>query len=212
MKERGYDNRARSDWPLPEAGQQSGDPSGFGPAGTTTPTKGQVKQGKKKTRRKWPVAVLAAAMVLIVAYLVGVKISAGGRMAAPAATPAPAAHTVPAAAVNNVASAGTTQMVTYSCTGHVPSDVLITYGPNGTESIVAALPFTRTAALDTKAQFYVTEVHLQATGSVSCQIALNYRTSSGAIASVTNTAGASGGYEIASAQVCSDFHGGWKEC
>jgi len=211
MKERGYDDRPRSDWALPEAGPYPDDPTGYAPYAAKVPTKGQVKQGKKKTRRKWPVAVLAA-VLLIVAYLVGVKISSSGHTAASAAAPAPATHTVPAAAVNNVASAGSAQMVTYSCTGHVSSGVLITYGPNGTDSIVSTLPFTRTADLDTKAQFYVTEVHLQATGNVSCQIAINYRTASGAIASVTNTAGASGGYEIASAQVCSDFHGGWKEC
>lgn len=104
------------------------------------------------------------------------------------------------------------QQVTYSCTGSAPDGVDITYGPVGSNHSASHLPFTHTDSLDASAQYYVTTAQLSGSGSVSCTTTVQTDNADGSANQVTKTASADGGYNIASAQVCSTFNGGWQAC
>jgi hypothetical protein len=104
------------------------------------------------------------------------------------------------------------QTVTYSCKGYAPNGVDITYGPEGSTFSAASLPFIETVPLETSAQNFVTEAQLEGGGSVSCDTMVDYTDSSGALQAVSDSVATSGAYSTASAQVCSDFNGGWKDC
>lgn len=99
------------------------------------------------------------------------------------------------------------QQVTYACTGHAPAGVDITYGSDGSNHSATSLPFTHTDPLDTSVQYYVTTAQLQGGGSVSCTTTVQ-----GSGGAVSASGSADGGYNIASAQVCSTFDGGWDRC
>jgi hypothetical protein len=102
--------------------------------------------------------------------------------------------------------------VTYSCKGSAPDGVDITYGPEGSDHSASRLPFTHTDPLDPTAQYYVTTAQLQGGGSVSCTTVVQTDNGDGTAHQVTKHASADGGYNIASAEVCSTFDGGWDAC
>jgi hypothetical protein len=102
--------------------------------------------------------------------------------------------------------------VTYSCKGTAPDGVDITYGPDGSNHSASSLPFTHTDSLDTTAQYYVTTAQLQGSGNVSCTTIVQTDNGDGTAHQVTKDASADGGYNIASAEVCSTFDGGWEAC
>lgn len=111
------------------------------------------------------------------------------------------------------ADADTTQAsvpekVTYHCTGHAPDGIDITYGPEGSNFSASHLPFTKSVTLDDSAQYYAIQGQLSGAGSVTCT--LTVQTSDGTV--VTQSGSASGGYNIASAEICSTFDGGWDKC
>jgi hypothetical protein len=101
--------------------------------------------------------------------------------------------------------------VTYACTGSAPDGVDITYGPSGSNFSATSLPFNKTVPFDSGAQYYVTTAQLQGSGSVSCTTTVVWNGAGGGSTAV-NTGSASGGYNIASAQVCSSFTGAWEKC
>jgi hypothetical protein len=105
-----------------------------------------------------------------------------------------------------------TQTTAYTCTGTAPDGIDITYGPDGTNLSASALPFTQSTPLDPNAQYYVVDAQLHGSGQVTCQTVVTYTDASGTAHSVTKSATASGGYNIASAQVCSRFDGAWEAC
>lgn len=238
MQERGWDGEARDASPSSESDQPvrrrgSVPPGSAGPQanwaqpGPTGYAPGQAwpPPAAPKKKPKWPLGCLGA-VVLLVAIMVGAALAhkdnpsaATGSPSAPAATGVVTASTSPGAqATAQVAVAAPTaaapvaQTVTYSCTGHAPDGINITYGPEGSSFAASTLPFTQTAALDSTVQYYVTEAQLQGGGSVSCSTVINYTDGSGTSQSVTKNAAASGGYNIASAEVCSDFESGWEGC
>lgn len=104
------------------------------------------------------------------------------------------------------------QQVTYSCTGSAPDGVDITYGPSGSNHSASKLPFSHTEPLDTTALYYVTTAQLQGGGSVSCTTVVQTDSGDGTADQVTSSGSADGGYNIASAQVCSSFDGSWDKC
>jgi hypothetical protein len=104
------------------------------------------------------------------------------------------------------------QQVTYSCTGSAPDGVDITYGPNGSNHSASKLPFKHTEPLDTTALYYVTTAQLQGGGSVSCTTVVQTDDGDGTANQVTSSGSADGGYNIASAEVCGSFDGGWDKC
>jgi hypothetical protein len=195
-------------------------PAGYGP-----PQGWPVPPPLKKKTSKLGIGCLAAVGLLLVIVITAVAAGGGKNSPTAAATTPPAA--VPAvtgaaagptsAAV--VAPVSTTpaapppaQTVTYSCTGHAADGVDITYGPEGSSYSASHLPFTATQPLNANAQYFVTEAQLQGDGTVSCNTVVNYVDGSGDAQSVTNSATASGGYNIGSAEICSDFSGDWQDC
>ncbi|HEV2639378.1 MAG TPA: hypothetical protein VGX23_29845 [Actinocrinis sp.] len=133
--------------------------------------------------------------------------------AVPAASAGPAAQaTTPAGQADAAASAPAGQNVVFSCTGQAGNGITITYGPEGSSFGASSLPFSKTLPLNSGAQFYVIDAQLQGSGSVSCSTVVSYQDSDGASHTVAQSAAASSGYNIASAEVCSDFTGGWQDC
>jgi hypothetical protein len=104
------------------------------------------------------------------------------------------------------------EQVTYACTGHAPGGVRITYGPNGSQHSAGRLPFTHTDPLAAGAEYYVTVAQLQGGGSVSCTTTVQTDDLDGSAQEVATTGSADGGYNLASAQVCSSFTGAWEKC
>lgn len=108
----------------------------------------------------------------------------------PAATPAP-------------------EQVTFHCTGHGGVD--ITYGPNGSSHSASRLPFKRVVPLDAGALYYAVSAQLQGGGDVSCTTTVQTDDLLGYAQTVSNSGSADGGYNIASAEVCSGIDG-WEKC
>lgn len=98
--------------------------------------------------------------------------------------------------------------VTFSCTGSAPDGLSITYGPNGSSYSASSLPFTKTMPLDSSAQYYVTTAQLSGSGSVTCTTVIQASDGS----QWTNSGTAQGGYNIASAEICGTYSGGWQKC
>lgn len=103
------------------------------------------------------------------------------------------------------------EQVTYSCTGSAPDGVDITYGPDGSAHSASKLPFSHTDPLSQGVLYYVTTAQLQGGGSVSCSTVVQTDNLDGSADQVRKDASADGGYNIASAEVCSGF-GGWDPC
>lgn len=96
----------------------------------------------------------------------------------------------------------------FNCTGSAPDGVDITYG---TDSINddgnGALPWSASLALPSDAEYADVQAQLSGSGSVTCTTTVTWDGHS-----VTKTGAANGGYNIASAQICSSFDGGWETC
>jgi hypothetical protein len=97
--------------------------------------------------------------------------------------------------------------VTYECSGNAPAGIDITYGASGSNVQATSLPFSHTDPLDPNAMYVVVTAQLQGSGQVTCTTTVTVFG-----APLTQTATASGGYNIASAQICSTFSGGWDAC
>jgi hypothetical protein len=104
------------------------------------------------------------------------------------------------------------QTVTYVCAGHAGDGVDITYGAEGSSSDAHHLPFSHTDPLDATAQYFAVQAQLSGSGTVTCTTTVDWTDGSGDAQSVTQTGTANGGYNIASAEVCGDFEGGWQAC
>lgn len=116
----------------------------------------------------------------------------------------------PAVTTNNATPEQQTypQTVTYACTGSAPDGIDITYGPEGSSLDASHLPFSKSAPLDDTAQYYSITAQLSGSGHVTC--ATTVQTSDGT--KTVKTASASGGYNIAMAEVCESFTGGYDAC
>lgn len=129
----------------------------------------------------------------------------------PAAAPVPvvtptSSGTAPAPAPATTTTAPAT--VTYTCTGQAPDGIDITYGPEGTSLSATTLPFHATTVLNPDAMYYTVNAQLSGSGHVTCTTTI--QTGDGTV--TAQTAQAEGGYNIATAEVCSSFDGGWEAC
>lgn len=122
----------------------------------------------------------------------------GGTVEAPKAAPSP-----------TPAATRAPEQVTYHCEGH--GGVNITYGPSGSQHSSSHLPFTHTDPLTQGALYYATTAQLQGGGSVSCTTTVQTDDLLGYAQSVSNSGSADGGYNIATAEVCSGIDG-WEKC
>jgi hypothetical protein len=163
---------------------------------------------KKHTARNIVLGVLGTLLVIIVASAVaaGGKTPSTGTTASSPGTSAPSsAHAAPAPAP--ATKAPMPSQVTFACTGSAPDGINITYGPEGTNDSAGSLPFTKTVPLDSGAPYYNVTAQLSGSGHVSCTTVVEWDGQS-----VTQSGSASGGYNIASAEMCSAFTGGWEKC
>jgi hypothetical protein len=176
---------------------------------------------KKHTARKIILGLVCGTFAIIVVSAV----ASGGNTpsttsAPPTATatiptpsaPASATYTAPTPAAPAPAAPPATTpaavaQVTFACTGNAPDGIDITYGPEGTDDSADSLPFTKTMPLDPDAQYYNVTAQLSGSGHVSCTTVVDWDGQP-----VTQSGSASGGYNIASAEMCSDFTGGWEKC
>ncbi|WP_406353429.1 hypothetical protein [Streptomyces sp. NBC_00658] len=85
--------------------------------------------------------------------------------------------------------------------GSAPSGVDITYGNDGTNLQGTSLPMEKTLTVKDDALYYMVTAQLQGGGDIQCSVTIDGKTKSGR---------AQGGYNICSAQLNSDFTGGFS--
>lgn len=85
--------------------------------------------------------------------------------------------------------------------GTASSGVDITYGSDGTNLQGSKLPMEKTLAVDADAFYYQVTAQLQGGGDIQCSVTIDGKTKTGR---------AQGGYNICSAQLNSDFSGGFS--
>ncbi|WP_247195721.1 hypothetical protein [Streptomyces sp. GESEQ-35] len=85
--------------------------------------------------------------------------------------------------------------------GSAPSGLDITYGSDGTNLAGKGLPMEKTLTVDEDALYYQVTAQLLGGGDVKCSVTIDGETKSGR---------AQGGYNICSAQLNSDFSGGFS--
>jgi hypothetical protein len=125
------------------------------------------------------------------------------------ATSAPA----PATNSGNTGSTGapaTAPTASFACSGSAPSGVDITYGSDSSNLTGGTtLPWSASLPLDSQMQYVNVTAQLQGDGSVSCTTTVNDNGQT-----VTKSGTASGGYQIASAEICNESQagGGWVSC
>ena len=100
-------------------------------------------------------------------------------------------------------------VATYVCTGSTIEGVDITYGTSTIhDQAPPTLPFSATLQIPSDSRYAVVNAQLQGDGSITCTTSVTW----GPGLVVTQTATASGGYNIAGPQVCGGFSGGFRAC
>jgi hypothetical protein len=188
------------------------------------------KQSHEKTTLKRKL-ILAAAFVVV--FFIGIGIGASGKtktVTTAAKTVTAPAKTVPAQLLRQTASQRLARQrasqrlarqrasqrlaaaksaktksserneVVFSVTGTAPGGVDITYGDDGSNYQGSAPPFHARLRIKKGAMYYVVTAQLQGGGNITCRVT---------IGRAVKVSHAVGGYNICSAQLNSDFLGGW---
>jgi hypothetical protein len=199
-----------------QRGQQSGYGQGYGhPFSRQQPTFSpqpqptfrppQAPQASQRSR-SWPAQhkaltglfVFVALTIVIVAAHSGGSLSSSGGGTADGTQPAPSAPAA-AAAPKSTRAAAAAQTVTYEVTG---SSADVTYGPAGS-TLSGTVPMKVTAKLGDPI-YYSLQAQLQGGGSVTVEILVN--------GIVISQGTASGGYNIATAEISQDpLSGQWTD-
>lgn len=143
----------------------------------------------------------------VVAGAIAITVAPSGGAAAGKSAPVSTGSATTAVSASAKPSQAAAASVTYSCTGTAPEGVDITYGPEGSDYSASSLPFSKTMAVDAAAQYMSVQAQLQGDGQVTCTTSVNINGTS-----TVQTGTASGGYNLASAELCGDFSGGWDAC
>lgn len=115
----------------------------------------------------------------------------------------------PAVAAPTTTTTTTPPTAAFSCTGSAPEGVSITYGAD-TQNLDggSSVPWSASLPIPDQAQYEAVNAQLQGPdGSISCMVTVTQNGQS-----TTQTAEASGNYNIAGAQVCSGGDGSWSKC
>ncbi|MGW7242606.1 MmpS family transport accessory protein [Streptomyces sp. NPDC054804] len=91
--------------------------------------------------------------------------------------------------------------VVFKVWGSAPAGVDITYGSDTDNLQGRGLPMTKTLNLSDDAMYFDVTAQLQGGGDIHCSVTVDGQTKKGH---------AAGGYNICSAQLSSDFSGGWN--
>jgi hypothetical protein len=97
-------------------------------------------------------------------------------------------------------SSGGKEEAVFSVTGTAPSGVDITYGNDSSNYQGSALPFHAKLHVKNDAMYYTVTAQLQGSGRIMCKLT---------IGNAVKVGHAAGGYNICSAQLNSDFSGGF---
>ncbi|MEU1479836.1 hypothetical protein [Streptomyces sp. NPDC005760] len=193
-------------------------PPGFGPP----PMPPAPRPGWARKRVLIPVA----AGILLLGVGIGAAGDGGGGGKKAAAEPAPTVTVTATARVDAAAKPAPTVTVTRTATakaaakaeadtadnapsgkavfkvwGSAPAGVDITYGSDGTNLQGKGLPMEKTLTVDGDALYYQVSAQLMGGGDVQCSVTIDGETKKGR---------AQGGYNICSAQLNSDFSGGFS--
>lgn len=181
------------------------------------PPPGPPRQGPRWARKR--IVIPAAAVLLFIG--VGIGNSGSSDAKTTAANPTPTVTVTTAAKAGNAKPAPTvtvTKTVTakpaakkttaapagkavFKVWGSASSGVDITYGSDGENIAGHGLPMSKTLTVKSDAMYYAITAQLQGGGDVHCSVTIDGK---------TKTGHASGGYNICSAQLNSDFSGGFS--
>lgn len=173
------------------------------PGGQQPPPGGQPGSGPRRPRRTGRKILIGIAAGILAIIVISIAASAGGSKGTPAAaqSSAPATTAAPAATHSSTpARAVAAPKVTYVVTGTPGAD--ITYGPAGS-SLSGHSPMRVTRKLG-HALYYSIQAQLQGGGEVTVKILIGSKVISKAVAS--------GGYNIAMAEISQDpITGKWED-
>jgi hypothetical protein len=160
--------------------------------------------GRRRKRRGLRAVLFSVLGLVVVIIAISAALSGGRGQAPAAATSAPSAagssSAAPGTAARHTAAAAATQTVTYVVKGTPGADV--TYGPSGSD-LTGSVPMRITKKLADPA-YYDIQAQLQGSGSVTVEILIDGK--------VLSTGHASGGYNIAMAEISQDpFTGKWQD-
>jgi hypothetical protein len=173
----------------------------------------RIRQPLKSSPQRSLIMTVIALLVLSVGILASSNGCQSSSSSSSHSTSSPVHSASPAGVVATSASTtSAAQTVTFSCSGSAPDGVDITYGPSGSNYSASSVPFSKTMTLDSNAEYYSTQAQLQGSGDVTCKTVISYADSSGNPQTATASAVAQGGYNIATAEECPNFSGGWESC
>lgn len=109
-----------------------------------------------------------------------------------------------------VPAAKARQYVAFVCSGNAPG-VTISYGSDSSEYSAPRSPFSRTLPLNRSAEYYDVSAQLGGSGSITCSVTAHWN-QGGRSHAARKVGSASGGYNIADPEICSNFTGGWQGC
>ncbi|MGW5656908.1 MmpS family transport accessory protein [Streptomyces humi] len=198
------------------------DSSGWGQVPPPPPFPPQPAGGPKWARKR----VVIPAAVLILFLGVGIGSSGSDQKTAADAKPAPRvtvtetakgeAEPAPTVTVTKTAKAKVAKatpkktkdttataadQVVFKVWGSAPAGTDITYGSDTDNLQGSGLPMTKTLKLTDDAMYFQVTAQLQGGGDIHCSVTVEGQTKKGH---------AAGGYNICSAQLSSDFLGGWS--
>ena len=206
----------------PYAGQA---PYAPGPQQYQRPCYPQPPQAPKKKRGAQIagfgcLGIVALIVIIVIAAAVGGSKTGNTAAGSTTTPPAPVAVVTTVAGQGVIADASTDAVapatsaapavpdqVAFSCTGSAPDGIDITYGSDSSNSSASHLPFHKTIPVASDAEYYDITAQLSGSGHVTCSTSVRQDGSS-----VSKSGTAEGGYNIATAEVCSDFTGGWESC
>lgn len=195
-------------------------PPGYGPP-PMPPTPAPQSARPKWARKR--IAIPAAAVILLLGIGIGSAGNDGSKNTsanpAPTATetvtaqPADDSEPAPTVTVTKTATAkakpkadtaaeeAPAGKALFKVWGSAPSGVDITYGSDGTNLQGSSLPMTKNLTVKDDALYYQITAQLQGGGNIHCSVTIDGKTKTGQ---------AQGGYNICSAQLNSNFTGGFS--
>jgi len=187
------------------------------PSAKATKAESKAARAKAKALRPWykkkRYYLLAVVLAIIIASAAGSHKPANpGSSSTPTTSPSSGngPTTTQAAVTPTTAAVSAPQEVVFACTGDAPG-VTISYGSDSTNDSAAASPFSATLPLSSSSQYYDLTAQLGGSGSINCSVTVHWNQGGHSYAA-RKVGSASGGYNIADPQVCSDFSGGWQAC
>jgi hypothetical protein len=177
----------------------------------------KAAKAKAKALRPWYKKKRYYLLAVVLVIIIASAASGSHKPANPGASSTPTTPsgggnptTTPAAVTATTAAVNAPQDVVFACTGDAPG-VTISYGSDSTNDSASASPFSATLPLSSSAEYYDINAQLDGSGSINCSVTVHWN-QDGRSYAARKAGSASGGYNIADPEVCSDYIGGWQGC